>query len=162
MSVGKGDEEINRDAEPAEEREEMVGEREKCWQSYNNIIDVTDCSKVTQLFENVLINFIPVSWTVSPCHSPSPCPRPASLVCPPPTSSLGPITPLTTSWLLWWCGVVCRTVSSWGLGAQWMLWKRCKLQSWWKWQWMLICIMGFKCTILSKTVQGDKWNRACI
>ena len=33
MSVGKGDEEINRDAEPAEEREEMeemVGEREKC------------------------------------------------------------------------------------------------------------------------------------
>ena len=30
MSVGKGDEEINRDAEPAEEREDMVGEREKC------------------------------------------------------------------------------------------------------------------------------------
>ena len=30
MSVGKGDEEINRDAEPAEEMEEMGGEREKC------------------------------------------------------------------------------------------------------------------------------------
>ena len=30
MNVGRGEEEINREAEPEEEREEMGGEREKC------------------------------------------------------------------------------------------------------------------------------------
>ena len=37
MNVGRGEEKINREAEPAEEREEMGGEREKCLSCHTRI-----------------------------------------------------------------------------------------------------------------------------
>ena len=43
MNVGRGEEEINREAEPEEEKEEIGGER-KFLMSYKNIKDVTGFS----------------------------------------------------------------------------------------------------------------------